>query len=101
MLIGNEKLNTELVKNELYPVFKKHGIKSAVLYGSVAKNNNSIDSDVDILVDSNLKGFKFLGLVEEIRQALNKPVDVIDVKHIDSNSLIEQEIKKTGVLIYD
>ncbi len=101
MLIGNEKLNTEIVKNELYPIFKKHGIKTAILYGSVAKNKNSIDSDVDILVDSNLKGFKFLGLIEDIRQALNKPVDVMDVKHINKNSLIEKEINRTGVLIYD
>ena len=101
MLIGNEKLNTEIVKKELYPIFKKYGIKTAILYGSVAKNKNSIDSDVDILVDSNLKGFKFLGLIEDIRQTLNKSVDVMDVKHINRYSLIEKEINDTGVLIYD
>ena len=101
MLIGSEKLNVEIVKKELYPIFKKHRIKTAILYGSIAKNKNSIDSDVDILVDSNLKGFKFLGLIEDIRQALNKTVDVIDVKHIKRNSLIEKEINSTGVLIYD
>lgn len=101
MLIGNEKLNVEIVKNELKSIFEKHNVKKAVLFGSVAKNKNSIDSDVDILVDSKLKGFSFLGLVEDIRQTLNKEVDVIDVKHINSDSIIEKEIRKTGVLIYD
>ena len=101
MLLGNEKLNVEIVKKELNPIFKKYGIKSAILYGSVAKNENTIDSDVDLLVDSSLKGFNFLSLVEDIREALNKSVDVLDVKHIIKNSMIDNEIKKTGVLIYD
>ena len=101
MLNGNEKLNIILVSDALKPVFKKYRIKKAVLFGSVAKNNNYIDSDVDILVDSGLKGFKFLGLVEDMHLALNKQVDVFDVSHIINGSKTEKEIEKTGVLIYD
>ena len=101
MLIGNEKLNIEMIKKELFPVFKKHDVKKAFVYGSVAKKRNNIDSDVDILVDSRLKGFKFLGLIEDIHNTLNKEVDVIDVSHIRQNSRIDNEIKLSGVLIYD
>lgn len=101
MLIGNEKLNVGIVRKELKPIFQKYNVRKAILFGSVAKNNNSIDSDVDILVDSNLKGFKFLGLIEDIRQILNKTVDIIDVSQIEEGSRIEQEINNTGVLIYD
>lgn len=101
MLNGNEKLNVSLVTTALSPVFKKHNVKRAVLFGSVAKNSNSIDSDVDVVVDSGLKGFKFLGLVEDMYLALNKPVDVFDVSHIIKGSKAEKEIEKTGILIYD
>lgn len=101
MLIGNEKLSIATVKEELYPVFKKHGVKSAILFGSVAKNINTPSSDVDLLVDSRLKGLQFFGLVEDIRETLNKTVDVFDITHINHGSPIDNEIKKTGVLIYD
>ena len=101
MLVGNEKLNISLVSDALRPVFKKHNIKKAVLFGSVAKESNFVDSDVDILVDSGLKGLKFLGLVEDMHLALNKPVEVFDISHIKKGSKAEREIKNTGVLIYD
>lgn len=100
MLIGNEKLNTEIVKKELYPIFKKYGIKTAILFGSVAKNKHSIDSDVDILVDSGLHGLKFFGLLEDIVNTINKQIDLIDVSQIKKGSKIEKEIENTGVLIY-
>lgn len=101
MLKGNEKLNISIVRTALNPVFKKYNIKKAVLFGSVAKDTNNIDSDVDVLVDSGLKGFNFLGLVEDMHIALNKPVDVFDVSHIIKGSKTEKEIENTGVIIYD
>jgi predicted nucleotidyltransferase len=37
-------------------------------------------SDVDLLISANVKGLKFYGLVEEIREALHKKVDVLEIK---------------------
>ena len=101
MLKGNEKLNIQIVKDTLKPVFKNYNLKKVVLFGSVAKNTNRIDSDIDLLVDSGLKGLEFLGLVESIRETINKDVDIFDVMHIDNGSLIDKEIRKSGVVIYD
>ena len=81
MLKGNEKLNIQIVKDTLKPVFKNYNLKKVVLFGSVAKNTNRIDSDIDLLVDSGLKGLEFLGLVESIRETINKDVDIFDVMH--------------------
>lgn len=100
MLIGNEKLNVDMVKNELKPVFDSFGVKKATLFGSVAKGNNSIDSDVDIVIESELKGLAFLGLIESIREMLNKKVDVLKHSEIIKDSKIDMEIKNTGLLIY-
>ena len=56
---------------------------------------------MDILVDSGLKGLRFVGLVESIREALgDKPVDVFDVTHIMPESRVDNEIRDTGVIIY-
>lgn len=100
MLVGNEKLNADLVKSELKPVFERFGVKQATLFGSVAKGNNSIDSDVDIVVESELKGFAFLGLIESIREMLNKKVDILKHDEIIKGSRVDNEIKNTGLLIY-
>ena len=89
------------LKKCLFPVFKIYNIKRAVIFGSYGKGSASSKSDVDILVDSGLHGLKFVGFIEDIRRSLQgKDVDVFDVSHIEKDSLVEKEIKNTGVEIY-
>lgn len=88
------------IKHRLKPIFEKNGVKSAVLFGSYALGCATPRSDVDILVDSGLRGLDFYGLVEYIHQALRKKVDIIDVYCVIPDSPIDREISKTGVKIY-
>ena len=78
-------------------------VERAILFGSYAKNTPSQNSDIDILIDSErkIKGLKFFSIIETIKEAFNKDVDVIEKNEIDKGSKIEDEIKKTGVLIYE
>ena len=84
----------------LTPVFELYKVKKAVLFGSYAKGTAAKNSDVDILVDSGMKGMAFFGLVEDIVTALDKNADILDVSQIIPDSEVEREINKTGVLIY-
>lgn len=88
------------LKNKLFPIFKNYDVKEAILFGSVAKGVATSKSDIDILVDSRLKGLSFFGLLYDIVNATGKEVDLIDVSQVEKGSQIEQEIKNTGVLIY-
>lgn len=97
----DRKLSINSVSRLLYPVFERYNIRQAVLFGSIAKGTSSINSDIDILVDSNLHGLQFMGFLEDVRQAADMDVDVFDVSHIEKDSLIDSEIKKTGVVIYE
>ena len=64
--------------------------------GTATKN-----SDVDLLVDSNLRGLQFMGLVEDLREALDdKDMDVFDITHIELKSRLAEEIRQTGIQIY-
>ena len=85
----------------MQPVFIKHNVKSAVLFGSYVKGCANHQSDIDLLLDSGLKGLKFVGLIEDVRIALDKEVDVFDETHIIPNSKISSEILKHGVVIYE
>ena len=92
----------EDIKNKLSPVFLLYNVKSAVLFGSYAKGYATESSDIDLLVDSNLKGLKFFALLEDVKEALDeKEVDLFDVTHIESGSQIKNEINNTGVRIYE
>ena len=85
----------------LFPVFQDYNVKRAVLFGSYSKGIATPKSDIDLLVDSGLKGLKFVGLIGDIKQSLHgKEVDVFDVTHIDSGSRVDREILTTGVEIY-
>lgn len=88
------------IQTRLAPVFNANGVKSAVLYGSYAKGKANPDSDIDLLVDSGLRGLDFVGLIEKIRETLNKEVDVIDVRYVKTGSKVDNEILEYGVKIY-
>ncbi len=90
----------ETIKHDLLPVFNKYSVKRAVLFGSYAKGTADERSDVDIFVDSGLRGLKFFGLLEDVTNALNMPVDLIDSSQVDAGSRVLSEINSTGVLLY-
>ncbi|HIY31675.1 MAG TPA: nucleotidyltransferase domain-containing protein [Candidatus Evtepia faecavium] len=88
-------------RSTLAPVFARYGVSRAVLFGSLAKGTATAKSDLDLLVASNLRGLRFVDFMEAVRQAAGRPVDVLDVSHIEENSAIQQEIQSTGVTIYE
>ena len=50
----------------------KENISFCYLFGSYAKGYAKNESDVDICINTTLTGFKFVGLVENLHQALKK-----------------------------
>lgn len=88
------------LKDILQPVFERFGVKKAVLFGSYAKGLATPRSDVDLFVDSGLRGLAFFGLLDGVASVLDVPVDLIDVSQVDKGSAIEREIRQSGVQIY-
>ena len=89
------------LKTILSPVFAEHGVKRAVLFGSYAKGSATPRSDVDLVVDSGLRGLAFFGLLESVATALDTPVDLIDVSQIERGSRIDKEVEQSGVKIFE
>ncbi len=97
----NKVYSISELKQILTPVFASHGVKEAVLFGSYAKGTATEKSDVDLLVDSGLRGLRFVGFLDDVQRAVGKEVDLFDVTHIESGSLIDREIQRTGVTVYE
>ena len=87
---------TEMVKK----VLKEYKVEYCYLFGSYAKNKQKENSDVDLLVSGNVTGLKFYGLVEKLRESLHKKVDLLDLKQLNNNQELLNEILKNGIKIY-
>lgn len=96
----NGILTLDEIKKVCVEVFSKYSVEYCYLFGSYAKGKAKATSDVDLLVCTNLSGLKFYGLVEELREALKKKVDVLDQKQLIDNFELTNEILKDGIKIY-
>ena len=81
-------------------VFAQYDVNFCYLFGSYAKGKATPSSDVDLLISANVTGLNFYGLVEELRTALRKKVDVLDINQLKDNLQLTQEIFKDGIKIY-
>jgi predicted nucleotidyltransferase len=89
------------IADKLSALFASESVKRAVLFGSYAKGEAKNKSDIDLVVESELKGLAFIGLAGRIRDALDRDVDVLDVTHIEKDSTLALEVEKSGVVIYE
>jgi len=85
----------------LTPIFRKNKVRKATLFGSYSKGKATEHSDVDIMVDSGLRGLAFFGLVDDVCESLDCEVDLIDIRDIIPDSKVDHEIKNHGVVIYE
>ena len=93
-------LELEDIVRKCSKVFERYEVSFCYLFGSYAKGKATQTSDVDLLISANVKGLKFYGLVEEIRTALHKKVDVLDMNQLKDNIELTEEILKDGLKIY-
>ncbi|MGN0169222.1 MAG: nucleotidyltransferase domain-containing protein [Lachnospiraceae bacterium] len=93
-------LELEDIARKCTEVFERYEVSFCYLFGSYAKGKATQTSDVDLLISANVKGLKFYGLVEEIRIALHKKVDVLDMNQLKENIELTEEIFKDGIKIY-
>ena len=81
-------------------VFQKYNVEYCYLFGSYAKGKAMPDSDVDLLISSDVKGLQFFALVEDLRNTLHKRVDALDIRQLNNNPNLINEILKDGIKIY-
>lgn len=100
----SEKVYTiEEIKKMLEEILEDKPVYRVILFGSYAKRKATKKSDVDLVIDtkSELKGFALMKLICQIEEKMQKEVDGFEKYEIMENSLIDKEIKETGVVVYE
>ena len=90
----------EKITEKIRPVAQKYSLLYVWVFGSYAKNKQKESSDIDLLISGNVTGLKFYGLVEKLRENLHKKVDLLDLKQLNNNQELLNEILKYGIKIY-
>ena len=87
-------LTLEQIKGACKTVLNEYSVKYCILFGSYAKGCANEKSDVDLLISTDVKGLRFFGIVEALRNELHKKVDLLDLKQLTDNSELLDEILK-------
>ena len=91
-----------LIREHLYYLEQEYGVERIGVFGSVARGQETDDSDVDIVVKLREPiGFKFLEFVEFLEKILGKKVDVLTEEGVKNIRIqeISREIQKSVVYV--
>lgn len=91
------------IKQILKKILENMPVYSVILFGSYANNVATANSDLDLVIDTKeqLMGFKLYSLITKIEEEFDKNVDAFEKSEIIENSKIDEEIKETGVVVYE
>ena len=93
-------LEMDFIISKCKQILDEYPVHYCILFGSYSKGKAGESSDVDLLISSDVKGLKFYGMVEKLRNALHKKVDVLNVEQLKDNLELTNEILKDGIRIY-
>lgn len=95
-------LTIKQIKTSIEKVFIKYPqVEFAYLFGSYSRGEAKETSDVDILIYApNFGGFKYIEMFTELKEALNKDVDLVSLSQILDNEKFLSEILSRGIKIW-
>jgi predicted nucleotidyltransferase len=93
-------LSLEAIRNKLVEhkqrLFLRYGLSNIAVFGSYARNQQTDESDIDILVEFNKPiGIEFVDLAEELEQILSVKVDLVSKRGLKESyfKAIEKELR--------
>ena len=93
-------LKTETIKEVVSNICSKYKVNACYLFGSYAKGKARNDSDIDLMIVSELEGIEYYQLLGDLENRLKKKIDLIRLETAIQNVKLMNEILKEGVKIY-
>ncbi len=89
----------EEIKNIIVPILKSYEVTKAGIFGSLARGEETDDSDIDILVEikSNYSLLKFIELKIKLEEVLSKKIDLVEYDFV--NPLIKENILREEIAL--
>jgi len=93
-------MTNQYLSDQTNSILSSYGVKKAAVFGSYARNTQTDESDIDILVELGKKMslLDFVGLKLELEDKLNKKVDLVQYKTLKPS--IKDFILKDQLVFY-
>ena len=80
------------------PILKRKGVISAALFGSFVRSDNSIESDIDFLLEyqDDVSLFDVIELKKELEEKLGRKVDLVLLKYFNKRireKVVQEQIR--------
>ena len=89
----------ELLKAHISDLQEQFGVRSFRIFGSVARNEHTEESDVDVCVEMEPDMYLLVGLKQFLEKLLGCSVDVVRM-HRNMNKLLLKQIEKDSVYVF-
>ncbi len=89
--------------NKLREFFSMQPVEKAWVFGSYSRGEETLNSDIDILVrfdsNANITLFKYAGIVSSLRKLLHKDVDLVEEGQL--KDFAQNSAEQDKILIYE
>lgn len=89
----------ELLKSHMLELKERFGVRSFRIFGSVARNEQSEGSDVDVCVEMVPDMYLLVALKQFLENLLGCSVDVVRM-HRNMNKLLLNQIERDGIYVF-
>ena len=97
--MGTTAYYINLLRQNINTLRIDYGVEQMYLFGSVARGQQTAQSDVDVCVDMPVNPFLRLKLRDFLQSKLGCPVDVVR-RHNNMNTVLQKQINKDGIRIF-
>ena len=97
---GKITLSIDVIKKTVSEICEKFSVSAVYLFGSYAKNKAKSDSDIDLMIVSEIEGIEYYQLLNELETKLNKKIDLLRLETAIQNVKLMNELLKDGIKIY-
>ena len=89
----------ELLKKHMSVLKQQFGIRSMCIFGSVARDEQGSDSDVDVCVEMEPDIYVLVALKQFLEKLFGCSVDVVR-RHRNMNKLLEEQIERDALYVF-
>ena len=97
-MLNRKGVITKLQSSRLF-LNERYGVSSMLLFGSLARNEQRENSDVDVCVEMPPNHFRQAGVKAYLQELLGCDVDVVRMRE-QMNPVFKNQILKYGVRVY-
>jgi len=89
------------IRSLVMPIATHYGVERVLVFGSYARGDATLDSDIDFHIDKGaIRGyFKLAGFHRELEEALDMSVDVLTTGALDNEFL--SRIAEEEIVVYE